>query len=845
MPDYNRQVTNLWWLLVALGLGLLVGAIVRVSGLPWPSLTQVMLGALVAAIAGFFPLRVPHANNSFVAGEIFILLLLLLHGPEAAVVAAAAEAFVGTYRSSKRWTSRLVSPAVAVISMGVSGSLLMLALAGLKQQGWGNAGALLALTTVTALLYFFITATLIANVLRMKKGLPFSLSESFDNVGWVGITYAASACVASLLYLSFVESGVGALATASAVVAMLLATLHYYFRQQETARSAQHVQIEAAMREAEVAAKHMREMAESEQRFQSAFTHASIGMALVNMDGEVLQANKALEQIVGVAPGQLMHQRFVEHIQSDERHLLDAQLSDTRRHTIDAFTTELSLVHPSGHLVHVSLHCSFFSEAKASTPCLILQVQDITARRQAEQQLQHIAFHDGLTGLINRRRFNQVLQEAVDSLKHPAAKPFALVFIDCDRFKIINDSAGHFAGDEFLVTTAKRIQQRVRTGDVVARLGGDEFAILLRDIESNESVRQLGERLLQAMREPVKVGDVSVASTVSLGVAVSDPTYASPEDLLRDADLAMYAAKAQGKDRLVFFDNTMLEESAQRLTLEAALRQAIAKRQLTVVYQPLYQLRSGTLMGFEALCRWNHPTLGPIAPSVFIPVAEDMGAVVDITDFVLNQALGNLNTWQALHPSLASLTMHVNLSKNDIADPQLLPRVTRELKTRKVRPETVVLELTENILMENIEGSLETLFALRELGVELAIDDFGTGYSSLASLARLPIGSLKIDASFVRDLKAGNKHAEIVRSVVSLGSTLGKSVIAEGIETDSQMALLDEIGCEGGQGYLLAKPLSQTDVLRLLRDQLFKRDSKDEPGAAAAARQKTQLARTH
>jgi diguanylate cyclase (GGDEF)-like protein len=394
------------------------------------------------------------------------------------------------------------------------------------------------------------------------------------------------------------------------------------------------------------------------------------------------------------------------------------------------------------------------------------------------------------------------------------------MFIDCDRFKHINDSMGHSVGDEFLICVAQRVQARVRPKDVVARLGGDEFAILLVDIDSHDAVVALADRLLVALREPLMVGDVPISSSVSIGVTFSSFGYRSREDVLRDADVAMYRAKAQGKDRFVLFDEGMRQQTAHRIRVEADLRQAVADGALSVAFQPLFAIRTGELTGFEALCRWNHPELGPVSPGVFIPMAEEIGVITDITHFVLAQATKRLAQWQSMHPSFRRLQMHVNVSGPDIAHSEFVRRIMRSLSTAHIRPEHLVIELTENILMENISGSLQVLDELRSMGVELAIDDFGTGYSSLSSLSRLPITSLKIDASFVRELKAGTKHAEIVRAVVSLGATLGKSVIAEGIETDSQMALLDTIGCEGGQGFLLSRPLSPDDVCSLLQRNL-------------------------
>jgi diguanylate cyclase (GGDEF)-like protein/PAS domain S-box-containing protein len=818
MPDYNRKATAYWWCVTVLGAAALAWSIVQVAQLGWQAQLQVLVGTVIAAGAGFFPLRVPHSKNSFVAGEIFIFLLLLLHSPEAAAIAAAGESIVGVWRTSPRWTSRLISPAVAALSMIMVGTALHAVLEPLEKI---TQGLVLLAAMVFALAHFVATALLLSTVLRLKRNAPFDPRAIFQNFTWVGLTYAGSASVAALLYMSFKQTGVGVLLAGTPLLAMLLSTLHYYFRQQETAQAAQKTQIDAAMREAEVSARHMREMQESERRFHSAFTHASIGMALVTVDGRVLQANLALVSLLGRSAESLIGHDFAECVVPAERRLLNTQLERASRHEVETFGAELTCLHPLGRDVSISLHCSFFSEPNSSAPCLILQVQDVTARRQAENKLHHIAFHDGLTGLPNRSRFNHLLEQQVHETHADPSKAFAVMFIDCDRFKFINDSMGHSVGDEFLVAVARRIQERVRPDDVVARLGGDEFAILLRRVESVDAVTNLADRLLHALRQPVMHGETSLSSSVSIGVTFSSIGYDSREDVLRDADLAMYRAKAQGKDRYALFDEGMRAQTAHRMMLEQDLRQALADGGLSVAYQPLFGIRGGELKGFEALCRWVHPTLGPVPPVVFIPMAEEIGVVPDITEFVLRNATAQLSRWQLVDPSFAHLQMHINISGNDLAHSEFVNRVMRALTQSHLRPRHLVLELTENILMENIEGSFEVLAELRQLGVELAIDDFGTGYSSLSSLSRLPINSLKIDASFVRGMKPGSKQAEIVRAVVSLGASLGKSVIAEGIETESQMAMLDDMGCEGGQGYLLSEPLLADEVRALLHRNLI------------------------
>jgi diguanylate cyclase (GGDEF)-like protein len=464
----------------------------------------------------------------------------------------------------------------------------------------------------------------------------------------------------------------------------------------------------------------------------------------------------------------------------------------------------------------VALHGAFFTDSDSEAPCLIVQVQDISARRHAEAQLNHIAFHDSLTGLPNRSRFHVLLSQALGVLDAHPDSHFAVMFMDFDRFKLINDSMGHSAGDEFLIQVSRRIQDQVRPGDVVARLGGDEFALLVHDVKDEAAATGLAQRLLDVLKKPLAVGGVNVTASASIGITFSRMGYRAPEEMLRDADTAMYRAKAAGKARYALFDAELHTEVAQRVLMEAELRQAIASGSIEVAYQPMFNIGSGRLRGFEALARWNHPSLGAVSPTTFIPLAEEAGVIVELTDLVLSRACAQVRAWQAMDPALDDLKLQVNLSGADLTHAALYDRVERVLRHNAFPPQQLTLELTENILMERLEGALSTLESLRRLGVALAIDDFGTGYSSLSYLSTLPIDSLKIDRSFVHGMRLGSKDAEIVRAIVSLGGTLGKTVVAEGIETESQLMQLHALGCEHGQGFHLSRPLSVPDVQAML-----------------------------
>jgi diguanylate cyclase (GGDEF)-like protein/PAS domain S-box-containing protein len=821
MPDYNRKARIYWWTMVVLGSASIAYALVQVAGLNASTQLQILAGMSLAIVAGFFPVQIPGSKNTFMAGEVFIFLLLFMFGVPAAVLATTGEGLVGVIRSSKRWSSRIASPCMSAVSMITVGSALDWALQAARATGLYNAGVLLLATSAAALLYFLLQSVLVTSIFLLKTSGRFDLKNHLQNFGSVGITYAGSALLAALLYLAVQYSGVSVLLGALPVVAMLLTTLHYFLRQQDAQEEARRGRSEAAEREKQQLARHMDALRESERRFHSAFTHASIGMTLVSFEGRILQANQALLSLLGrtestsVVDSVVDHQ-FADFVVTDDRPGLDQAFNGIRDRSIETFAIEVRCAHQQGAQLWVALNGSFFNEADADTPCLILQVQDISARRHAETQLNHIAFHDGLTGLPNRSRFISQLKEALVACHEDPTHHFSVMFLDFDRFKLINDSMGHSAGDEFLIQVSRRIQDHVRPGDVVARLGGDEFAILTHQVGSEAAAMTLADRLQIVLKQPLQVGGMSVATSASIGITFSNLGYSAPDELLRDADIAMYRAKTSGKARYAVFDATLHTEVARRVRLESDLRQALIDGQLEVAYQPMYNLASNGLRGFEALARWRHPTLGDIAPTTFIPIAEETGLIIELTDQLMMKACKQVRTWQRRSASTGDLKLQFNLSSNDLAHSALAERIEHVLVSTQFEARLLTLELTENILMERVEGAMPALETLRRIGVSLAIDDFGTGYSSLSYLSTLPIDSLKIDRSFVHGMRDGKKDVEIVRGIISLGTSLGKSIVAEGIETNSQLGQLRELGCEYGQGWQLSRPLTPQEVDLLL-----------------------------
>jgi diguanylate cyclase (GGDEF)-like protein len=433
--------------------------------------------------------------------------------------------------------------------------------------------------------------------------------------------------------------------------------------------------------------------------------------------------------------------------------------------------------------------------------------KEVAERKQIEEQLRHNAFHDGLTDLANRALFMDHLQLALARAKRHENYQFAVLFLDLDRFKVINDSLGHVVGDKLLVGIARRLETAMRPGDTVSRLGGDEFTILLDDLGDAGEAGAVAERLLKELAMPYNLGGHEVFTSVSIGVALSATGYQSPEEILRDADTAMYRAKQLGKARYEVFDQTMHTRAVDRLEMERDLRRAVERRELFLQYQPIVSLDTGTVRGFEALVRWQHPERGLIPPAKFIPVAEETGMIIPIGLWVLGEACRQIRRWQGLCPADEPLTMNVNLSGKQFMQPDLLEQIEAVLRETGLDPRSLKLEITESVVMENIETATRTLERLRALGVELSIDDFGTGYSSLSYLQRFPVSTLKIDRSFVSRMTESDGTAEIVRTIMRLAQNLGMDVVAEGVETECQRAQLSALECEFGQGYYFSRPM--------------------------------------
>lgn len=433
---------------------------------------------------------------------------------------------------------------------------------------------------------------------------------------------------------------------------------------------------------------------------------------------------------------------------------------------------------------------------------------DVTQRRLAEQQVQHDALHDGLSLLPNRALFLDRLGQAVARGRRRRDRRFAVVLLDLDRFKIVNESLGPGIGDQLLVATARRLENCLRTGDTAARLGGDEFAILLDDVGDASDAIRTAERVQAELSAPHRLSGREVFTTSSIGIALSHAGYERPEEVLRDADIAMYRAKALGKACHVVFDEGMHGRAAELLDLDSALRRAIERREFVLHFQPIVSLEHGRIAGFEALVRWMHPERGMVPPGEFVPVAEETGLIVPIGRLVLSLACSQLQEMQRKVGADNGPSISVNVSARQLAGPGLVDDVRAALSETGINPASLRVEITESVVMENARVAAETLEALKRLGVQIYMDDFGTGYSSLSTLHRLPIDALKIDRSFVSGLGVDGENSVIVHTIVTLARVLGMEVIAEGVETAVQLAQVRALKCDHGQGFFFAHPVS-------------------------------------
>ena len=555
---------------------------------------------------------------------------------------------------------------------------------------------------------------------------------------------------------------------------------------------------------------------QGEARLSALVQHSTDVILVIARDTTVEYASPSLDQILGYQAEDFVGQRLMGRVAEEDQARLEPALAALSPDTSQAF--EFRVWHRDGRLLHTEWFITNLLN-QAAVGGIVVNLRDITERKQFEAQLTYQAFHDPVTDLANRALFRDRVEHAL-SRRRDARGTLAVLFLDLDDFKAVNDTFGHAAGDRLLQTVSSRLRSALRAGDTVARLGGDEFAILLEDVQHKTGVSDVVEGLLEVISAPLLLDDREVSVQCSIGIAVARSTSdtgaaTGVDEMLRNADIAMYQAKAAGGNGYRHFKAEMQEAVVEQLALRADLKAAIAAEELTLAYQPIFELKTDKIRGYEALLRWDHPVRGSVSPATFIPVAEDSGLIIPLGRWVLQHACEDAVSFQQTDPHDRHRAVSVNISARQLHRVELVEEVRDALRSSGLDPGCLVLEITESLLIDDVELAIERLTALRELGVRLAVVDFGTGYSSLNYIRRLPIDILKIDKQFIDSVDADDKDGKLTAAIIGLARVLDLRCVAEGVETPGQHRRLKELRCDYAQGFLLARPMS-SDALRAL-----------------------------
>ena len=557
----------------------------------------------------------------------------------------------------------------------------------------------------------------------------------------------------------------------------------------------------------------------SEERFRSLVQNSSDLVAVLDADGTVRWLSESARRLLGVEPTELIGRSLVSLVHPDDRDAAARFVADALpSHGVTTSAASWRLRHREGHW----LACETIATNLLADPNvggLVLNMRDVTERKQLEAQLAYQAFHDALTGLANRTLFTERVGQAIGRAREGTGAPPAVLFIDLDDFKTVNDTLGHAAGDQLLVTVAERLTGCLRATDTAARFGGDEFAILLESSDEQRATT-VARRVLDTLLQPCRLRGKDVLVQGSVGIALGDRWRSDAGELLRDADAAMYLAKSAGKGRYQLFEPRMHAEMLAQLELESELRQAPERGELVLYYQPTVELASGRVTGLEALVRWQHPTKGLLQPSAFIPLAEERGIIGSIGAWVLREACRQARRWQDEFTGREPLAVHVNLSGEQFGQPDLVDQIAAVLREAGLDPGLLTLEMTETVLLEDSQATIVRLQELKALGIRLAIDDFGIGYSSLSYLRRFPVDVVKIDKAFIDGVAKGVEAAALAQAVIRLCHTLHLQATAEGVEHPEQAAALLALGCHEAQGFHFAPPVPAAQVSELLRGSL-------------------------
>ena len=775
----------------------------------------ILLAAITLGLGSCIVVQIPRVKGKISVSDTFILLTMLLFDGEAAILLAAADALTSSIRFSKKRLIIAFNTSVFVCSTFVTVSSLRFFFGPITDLlGQGYTSKFIIALCVMAFVQYITNSGLVATGVALRAGQPLWKMWR-ENFLWTSITYFAGASAAGIIAKLVAPLGIYAFLATAPIIAIVYFTYCTYLKNIEASAR----QADLAGRHAEQVQQHMAALRDSEERFRSAFDYATIGMAVVSLDGTWLQVNRSLCEIVGYSESELLCAKFADITHKDDLVIVHTHIEQLVAGQLNSYQAEQRYSHKRGHDVCILLGASVVHDAQGNPLHLIFQIQDITNRKRAEEQLLHDAFHDALTGLPNRALFADHVKMAIQRSRRQGAKLFAILFLDLDRFKVVNDSLGHLVGDQLLVDIARRLETCLRPGDTVARLGGDEFTILLEDLDQTGDAVEVARRVQEVVSQPFPIEGHDVFTTASIGIAPNTAGYQNAEEILRDADMAMYRAKSLGKNRHEVFDKVMHDRAMRLLQLETDLRRAVERNELLLHYQPIISLETGKIAGFEALVRWHHPADGFISPVEFIPIAEETGLIIPLGKWVLREACRQMRAWMTGGETLERpLSISVNLSSKQFTQPDLIEQVASILRETGLPATCLKLEITESMVMENVETAVRMLSELRALGVELSMDDFGTGYSSLSYLHRFPLNTLKIDRSFVMRMTDNAENGEIVRTIITLARSLEMNVVAEGVETQGQLEQLRILDCDFGQGFLFSRPVDIEGATHLLAD---------------------------
>jgi diguanylate cyclase (GGDEF)-like protein/PAS domain S-box-containing protein len=814
--NYHKLTIGYMVMVLAIGLGCLV---VSVVNLPFEKLDLyfLVLAGSTIGLGSWATVKIPRVKTHIAVSDLFIFLTLLLYGGEIAVVLAAIEALFTSWRFCTKKLTVFFN--VAAMAFSTSVVIFVLALSGLYFNGQvlhnDESFASLVIALCVMAVTQFLVNTLLASVHdSFANALPWFETWKSKYI-WTFFTYFAGAVGAGALLKLALYAGFALIVATFPMILFVFLAYRMYLKNVEMSIT----QAEQAEKYAHILEEQSNALRESEERFRSAFAYAPIGIGLVSRHGKWLKVNHALCEILGYEADELLSMEFQAMMFPEDVGATLIKIHDLMAGRIASCQMEQRYLHKTGRTVWTLWSLSASGDISSDASNLIFQLQDITDKKIAEEKLQHEATHDALTGLPNRALFMRRLEEALERSRQDPKYQVSVLFIDLDRFKVVNDSLGHLIGDQLLIGIASRLRDCMRPPDIVARLGGDEFMILVEGRYYMEKVTRIANRIQRQFDLPFDLYGQEVYSSASIGILRASENHMSSEDVMRDADTAMYQAKRSGRSQHAVFDENMHAAAKEILQLETDLRKAIERYEFDVEYQPIFSLRTGDIEGVEALARWNHPQLGEIHPSKFIPLAEETGLIDGLGELVLDKSCTEIGKiYQEI--GVDSLKLSVNLSCRQFAQPFLVNQIKNILNRTEFPPSRLKLEITETVFFEYQERAIEMLNYLRQLGIDIDIDDFGTGYSNLGYLVRLPISTLKIDRSFVNLITAEGGNTELVRTIISMAKNLDLKVIAEGIENHSQLEALKGLNCESGQGFLLAKPMSAAELLPFLRSSL-------------------------